>query len=108
MRRRIGFAWAVAGIAAFAFLLVLACQPVFAGPAPEGMSAPKAPSTAIESTAADQLLQSRSDWHGLALRSLSVSFALVAVGAACDTRQDAKTDPPHYGPLHRRPPPSFS
>ena len=42
------------------------------------------------------------------LTGLGVSLALVAVCARHDVRQDAGMAPPHYGPLYRRPPPSFS
>jgi hypothetical protein len=102
------FGWAIAGIAGLALLLVLACQPGYAMAAPAGMSAPLAPATAIESGPAAQLLPSQSHTHGLALRALSFSFAMVAFCAPHDARQDAEPDAPHYGPLHRRPPPSFS
>lgn len=108
MRWRIGFAWALVGGVGLAFLLVLACHPGFTVDAPAGMSAPWAPAASIESAPAAQLLQLQFDWHGLALRALSFSLALVAVCARDDARQDAGTAPPHYGPLHRRPPPSFS
>ena len=108
MRFRNGFAWAMAGIASFAFLLFLACHPGSAAAPSAGMSAPKAPSAAIDSTPAAQLLQSRADWHGLAIRSLPISFTLAPLAATRDTRHDPKPDRPHYGPLHRRPPPSLS
>jgi hypothetical protein len=108
MHRRIGFAWAVAGSASLAFLLVLACHPVFAVAAPAGMSAPAAPARTIDSAPAAQLLQSFTGWHGLTARAFGFALALVALRTAYDARQDAKAVPPHYGPLHRRPPPSFS
>jgi hypothetical protein len=108
MRWRIGFAWALAAGVGLAFLLVLACQPGFAVGAPVGMSEPWAPAASIESAPAAQLLQSQFDGQGLAVRALGFSLAFVAVCARHDARQDADPAPPHYGPLHRRPPPSFS
>lgn len=108
MRGRIGFAWAIAASVGLALLLVLACHPGFVADTPTGMSAPSAPAAAIELASGAQLPQSQSDWNGFALRALSLSFALAAFCATHDARQDAKTDPPHYGPLHRRPPPRFS
>ena len=106
MRWRIGFAWALADGVGLAFLLVLTCHPGFTVGAPVGMSAPWAPAASIESAPAAQLLQVQFDSHGLALRALSFSLALVAVCAKHDARPDADTAPPHYGPLHPRPPPS--
>lgn len=108
MRWRTGFVWALAGGVGLAFLLVLACHPGFTVGAPAGMSAPSPPAASIESAPAAQFLQSQFDWHGIALRALSFAPALAAVCMGDDARQDAGTAPPHYGPLHRRPPPSFS
>jgi hypothetical protein len=108
MRCRIGFAWALAGGVCLAFLLALACHTGFTVGAPVGMSAPWPPPASIEPALAVQILQVQFDWHGLALRALSFSPALVAVCARHNVRQDAGIAPPHYGPLYRRPPPSFS
>ena len=108
MRRRTSFVWTIAGSACLAVLLVLACQPGYASAAPAGMSAPPPPATTIESGPVAQLLPSQSNSHGLALRALSFSFALAAFCAPHDARQSAAPDTPHYGPLHRRPPPRFS
>lgn len=109
MNWRTGNLWALAGCIALAFLLVFACHPGFAVGTPSGMSAPSVPAAVIESTPAAQLLQSQFDWCGHALRPASLSLALLTVGAGDGARQDPDTsDPPHYGPLHRRPPPSFS
>jgi hypothetical protein len=91
-----------------AFLLVLACHPGPKLAAAAGMSAPPAPATAIESIPAAQFLPSHFDWHGLADRQVRVSFVLVALGAIHETGKDTRPYPPQYGPLHRRPPPSFS
>ena len=107
MRGRTGFGWALAGGASLAFLLVLVSHPGFTVGAPTGMSAPSAPPASIESAPAAQLQQSRFDSNGHAVQALNFSLALVAVCARGDARQDARTAPPHYGPLHRRPPPSF-
>jgi len=108
MRGRIGFAWALAGVVSLACLLVFACHPsVLAGP-PAGMSAPVAPAASIESAPAVRLLPSPFDPHGPVLGTLRFSPALGALGATSGTRQDEGAAPPNYGPLHRRPPPSFS
>jgi hypothetical protein len=108
MRWRIGHVWALAGCVAFAFLLVFASHPGFAASAPTGMSAPAAPAAALESAPVAKLLQSQFDWNGHALRSTTFSLALVAIHAKNVAQQNPQTAPPHYGPLHRRPPPSFS
>jgi hypothetical protein len=108
MRGRTGIAWAIAASASILFLLILACHPAFATDAPAGMSAPPAPTRAFESAPAAQLLQSPFDTHGLALRAQSFSPALIAIDATHDPRHNAQPHPPLYGPLHRRPPPSFS
>lgn len=108
MRWRIGFAWALAGTVGLALLLALACHPGFTVGAPAGMSVPWTPAASIESAPVAQFLQWKFDWHGLALRALSFSLALVALAARHDAGQGAAPAAPHYGPLHRRPPPSFS
>jgi hypothetical protein len=108
MRWRIGHVWALAGCVSFALLLVLASHPGFAVSVPTGMSAPSAPAAALESAPVAKLLQSQLDWYGTALPSTYLSPTLVAVRARDAARQDLNTVPPHYGPLHRRPPPSFS
>src|ERR1700730_13607568 len=91
MRWRIGLA---AGGVGLAFLLVLACHPGFTVGAPAGMSAPRVPAASIESAPAAQLLQSPFDQHGLVLRVLRFSLALVAVCTRSGARQDAGTIPP--------------
>jgi hypothetical protein len=109
MRWRTSFAWALAGSVVLAFLLVLAAHPAMYAGGSAGMSAPAPfPARCFESASAVQLLQPQFDGDGRALRALTCSLTIVAVRAPDDTRQDAGTTPPHYGPLHRRPPPSLS
>ncbi|HEV3201286.1 MAG TPA: hypothetical protein VGZ73_25475 [Bryobacteraceae bacterium] len=108
MRGRTRHLWTLAGSVALGFLLVFACHPGFVVGAPAGMSAPAAPTVSIESTSAAKLLQSQFDWHGHALQSAGLWFALAAIRARHGARQGTDTAPPYYGPLHRRPPPSFS
>ena len=109
MRWRIGLAWAliIAGVG-LAFLLVSACHPGFTTTTPAGMSAPMDPAPSIESALATQLLRLQSDGHGQALRVIDLSFALETVCATNRAGQDSGPAQPHYGPLHRRPPPSLS
>src|SRR5512140_497924 len=108
MGRRTGHLWALAGSVALAFLLVYACHPGLVASAPAGMSAPSAPALSTESASVAKLLQSQFDWHGYALRPAGLSLAFVAVRARDRVRHGRNAVPPHYGPLHRRPPPSFS
>src|SRR5437763_757181 len=91
-----------------AFLLVLACHPGGKLAAAAGMSAPPAPATAFEAAPAAQFLPSHFDWYGLADREDRASFAFAALGAIHETCKHTRSYPPQYGPLHRRPPPSFS
>ena len=99
----------MAGTAGLAILLFLACQTgAVVIPAP-GMSAPSAPARVIEAAgAAQQHLPSQSDWAGVVPQRPSLSFSLPLFGVREDAEHNAPADLPFYGPLHRRPPPSFS
>lgn len=108
MRGRIGFAWALAANVILAFLLVSACQSGYQTGTSAGMSSPLTPAAFIESSLAAQLPQLQFDGHGPALHALRSPLALAAVGVNGHARQYAGTGPLNYGPLHRRPPPSFS
>jgi hypothetical protein len=107
MRWRTGFVWALAGVVTLAILLVLAGHPALTAGAQAGMSAPQVPAVSVESASAARLPQSQFDWHAFNARPLSFSFVAVAIFAA-DRARHRGTASPHYGPLHRRPPPSFS
>ena len=108
MRRERVILCAFAGCFAFAVMLAFAAPPAFAGGAAAGMSAPAAPATSIEAAPAAKFLQPRFDWQGQVLRPAGLPFVAVAIRALDETRRYTSTAPPHYGPLHRRPPPSFS
>ena len=108
MARKFGFVWAIGGSAVLALLLVLACHPVYVLAAPAGMSAPPVHPAAMESARAAQLLPSRSDWHGTTLEGVRCGLVFRRCGTAQTAGPHAAIQAPHYGPLHRRPPPSFS
>src|SRR5690242_17503183 len=108
MRWRNSYVWGFLACAVLALLLVLAGNPGFAASPPAGMSAPKPPTTSIESAPADKLLQPQSDWHGDALRPAAFSLAPSSHWRPDERPRYTITAAPHYGPLYRRPPPSFS
>jgi hypothetical protein len=108
MRWRTGHLWVLAAGLALIVVLTFACQPQFAVGSGAGMSAPSAPRTSAESAPVAQLLQPHFDWCGQMLLPASLRFTLTAVRAADDARQEAISASQCYGPLHRRPPPSFS
>jgi len=108
MRWRTGHLWALAACVAFVCVVLFGCDPDVRVGAAAGMSAPSTPRASVESAPVAKLLQSHFDWCGYALGSASLSLALSAIRAGDGARRDAGTTPPHYGPLHRRPPPSFS
>jgi hypothetical protein len=72
------------------------------------MSAPYIPAPSFESAPVAQLQQLKFDWHARAFVALGFSIELTRVGAAHAAPQHAAIAPTHYGPLHRRPPPSLS
>src|SRR5437764_437693 len=107
MRGRASFAWALAGGFLLAALLVFATHPVLiSGPA-AGMSAPAPRSSSIDSGTDGRLLQTVVH-GGPVLLSSGCAFALRALGACRDEGRCVPCTAPHYGPLHRRPPPSLS
>jgi hypothetical protein len=108
MRWRNSCAWALAGSFAIAVVLVLACQPGFAPAAGAGMSAPVAPRVSVESAPAAKLLPSHFDWYTPPSRFGSHGLAASAIGAANRAKPSVGSATESYGPLHRRPPPSFS
>src|SRR5213595_2010574 len=108
MRWRNSHLWALAACVAFACVLSFGCHPDVPVGAAAGMSAPSTPRASLESAPVAKLLQSHFDWCGHALESASLSLAITAIRAGDGERQNAGATQPHYGPLHRRPPPSFS
>jgi len=108
MSWRSGHLWALGACIALVVVLVCGCQAGPAGGAVAGMSAPAAPTTSFESAPAAKLLQSHFDWCGHVLQSYGLSLSVPGMQAHLGTRQGAGAAPAHYGPLHRRPPPSFS
>ena len=108
MRWRMGHLWAVAACAAFVCVLTFGCNPDVPAGAAAGMSAPSTPRASIESAPVAKFLQSHFDWSGHALASASLSLVLSSVRAGIVVRRHASAGSPNYGPLHRRPPPSFS
>ena len=108
VRWRNGFAWALAGSAGLALLLVLACHPGIALGTPTGMSAPAPPAQSIESTPAAHFLAPQFDTHPLEIRASHRAPALISIGVERDAQTACGPVPSNYAPLHRRPPPSFS
>ena len=109
MRWRTRLGWTLAGSMGLLCLLVLTGHPIINFGAPSGMSAPSSfPAASLESACATLSLQPRFDGHRDALCTLGCFPALVAIRTGNDARPDTGAAPPHYGPLHRRPPPSFS
>lgn len=73
-----------------------------------GMSAPPPAHVSIESAASAKLLQTHSDPAGQVSRGVGLCLALDAVGSVDGRREAGSAARRPYGPLHRRPPPSFS
>jgi hypothetical protein len=107
MRRRTGFAWALAGTAGLALLLLLACHPGFALGTSTGMSAPAPPAHSVESIQAAHFLTPQFEPHRIAVSS-GFNPELAAVHSRPSASPDSAVAQPAYGPLYRRPPPSFS
>src|SRR2546430_2334108 len=103
MSWRNGYFWALGAFVAL--VLCFSCHPGLAGDAFAGLSAPSAPTASFESAPVATLLQSHFEWGGPALRSASITLSLAAIHVHAGTRLGAEIAP-HYGPLHRRPPPS--
>jgi hypothetical protein len=79
-----------------------------AGGSASGMSAPATPRSLVDSSPAAKIFQSHFHWCGQILQPANFSLALLAVRAGYSTKQVVGTVAYNYGPLHRRPPPSFS
>ena|ERR1700694_2439253 len=107
MRWRNSYFWAL-GVCVALVVLVLTGHPSVTLNASGAVSAPFAPSASVESAPVGQVLLSHFDWSGHALRSIDLSLALRAIRVGEGASQVAGASRPHYGPLHRRPPPSFS
>ena len=107
MRWRGSFVCALAGSLGLALLLVLACHGGLTASAASGMSAPVVPAPSTASAPVAHFLQSQFDWHGCELRALGFSVVLARLGAIEKSNRRVNAAAPHYGPLHRRPPPSF-
>lgn len=108
MRRRTSHVWALAGSVALALLLALAWHPgVAAGPT-AGMSAPAPARASVESAPAAKILQLHFDWGGQALTRGSLAVSPESARAAGHEERGTAGARQCYGPLYRRPPPSFS
>src|SRR5580765_1206419 len=108
MRWRTGHLWALAAGLALIVVLAFACQPGFVADSGTGMSAPPAPRTSIESAPVAKLLQSHFDWCGQVLLPAGLRLTLSSVHAGEGAGQHRDSASQCYGPLYRRPPPSFS
>jgi hypothetical protein len=100
--------WAFAGAFSLAILLALVCHPGFPAGPPAGMSAPAPVKASFESSPAAGLFGSHFDWHPHVLAPSGFAFAAAAAGRSGDAPRPIVRFEAHYGPLHRRPPPSFS
>src|SRR5579864_2005022 len=108
MSRRGNHLWALGACIALMAVLASGYHPGFAVGVSGGLSAPVAPRASLECAPIAKLLQSHFDWCGGAPRFTGLSIALAALHVYQGARQGAGVAPPHYGPLHRRPPPSCS
>ena len=99
---------------ALVVLIVLAAVPVFHGGthlaigSPGGVSAPRVPCASVESAPEARPLQSHFDGCAHTVRHTNLLPGLRTSRAGEVARQIEDISPPSYGPLHRRPPPSFS
>jgi len=108
MRWRNLYFWALAAVVAFAAVPTFHGHSHLAVGSLACVSAPSVPAASIESAPETHPLLSHFDGCSPSLRSTNPSFALRAVRAREVARQIADLSQPNYGPLHRRPPPSFS
>ena len=107
MCKRAGKPGAVVGGFAIVALLVLAWRPSVSAEFATGMSVPATPRTSIESTPLDKFLPSHLDVSGPARRTADFGLTPAVFLPVDDARQNSPATR-HYGPLHRRPPPSLS
>src|SRR4051794_16748506 len=108
MRWRGSHVWTLAGAVAFAVLLAFAWCPVATLDAAAGMSAPAAPSAAIETARAANLLQTQFDWHGGVLAPAALWLVPIAMAGHAPAQTAGEITAPRYAPLWQRPPPHFS
>jgi hypothetical protein len=107
MRQRASHLWAAVGVFALVALLALAWHPGFGAEFAAGMSVPSTPRTSIESAPVDKLLQSHFDGCVPDRRTADIGRAPASFLPVDGARQNSRATQ-HYGPLHRRPPPSLS
>jgi hypothetical protein len=108
MRRRSAHLWALAGLLAYGALLTPAGHAGFKADGATGMSAPPPPATSIESVQAAKPLLPHFDWDAGVPGPVGPTIALSRFRVEGGTAAAPAAARPLYGPLFRRPPPSFS
>ena len=108
MRWRTKYLWTLGVLIAFVTVSVFGARPSVMGRNAGGVSAPPALSASAESTPVIKLPQLHFDWCGQAPQSANITFSLRGSRVRVRSRELAGAAQPHYGPLHRRPPPSVS
>jgi len=108
MRRRTGYFGALVAFVVFVALFVFEGRAHAAVGGADAMSAPCVPVASVEPAPGGQLLQSHFNGCGHALQSADLPLTLRAILAGELVRQESGAVLLHYGPLYRRPPPSFS
>jgi len=99
--------WTLSALAVFAALLAFGGHPdpvIGSGT----VSAPSAPNAFVQSASFPWLLQSHFNGSGHPSRSAGFVPEPRTIRTVEAASRIARTVQPHYGPLHRRPPPSFS
>jgi len=107
MRWRNSYLWAL-GAVLILVMLGFQGRPNLSVVGPCSASAPLVPRASFESAPVSQGVLSHFDGYRYALRAAHFSLLLWAIRAVEDTQQVASAAKPVYGPLHQRPPPSFS
>src|SRR5512142_1587835 len=107
-RSRASVVWALAAGFVLAALLIFATHPLVLTRPEAGMSAPIPRSASIESAPAIRVLPTHIDVYGSVPRPAAPVPPLTGVGLGPIFHWVAAAAEPHYGPLHRRPPPSLS
>jgi hypothetical protein len=107
MRWRNRYLWVFGALVALA-VIAFSGHPNAAVGAADAAFAPLAPSPTIEAAPSAQLLLSHLSWCGHALQSTDLPLALQAFHSGKEAHRVAGIVRPYYGPLYRRPPPSFS
>lgn len=102
-----GIPWALAGGLGLALVLCLACHPGAIVAPSAGMSAPPVSSASLDSAPAP-VQQSPFGWQPVLPRTAGLPPAPAVSGVSDGARQHGSAITAHYGPLYRRPPPSFS